>query len=133
MNRVQFNRGSTNIIMVPHRIPIPNGCDDIKWSLGGDVDGIVPSRVEIIIDDSRFRNTFLIFIRQNNVRIASSIHITRLQVFGLHNFNCEDIGRGLADLLELGSAMLRNHLRTPVNIDFMFQPIELCEGIFNIV
>lgn len=133
MNRVEFDRRPTNVVMVTHRIPVPNRCDDVQRSLGRDIHSVFPSGIEVVVDDAGFGNSLLVLVRQDNVGITAAVHVACFQVFCLHDFDGKDIGSRLADLLELRRGILRDDIGASIHVDLMLESVQLGECILDVV
>lgn len=88
---VKLQRGTPDEIMVTKGIIIPNGGDDVKGARYGNIDRLVPPRVEVPHDDSRLGQTLLVLVTQNHVRITIPTGVACFQVLGLYNLDREHI------------------------------------------
>src|SRR6266480_1603596 len=91
MRWVKFERSSADAIMIAKRIPIPNGGDDVEGSCGNNVNGFIPTWIEVGVDDSGLCKSLLILVTKNYIRIAKAIRIARFEVFCLDNLDGEDV------------------------------------------
>lgn len=129
MRGIEFERSSTYAVVIAHGIPIPNGSDDIQWTLSRYVNGFVPSWIKVSIDYPGFGQAFLILVSEDNVWITIAPNITSLEIFRLHDFDSEHISIHL--LLPLGDRrrMALNYSCAGINVDFVLNLIKLnsCE------
>lgn len=132
MRGVQLERCSSNAVMIAESVPIPDSRDDVEWPIGRDIDRLVPSRIEVTVDNSSLRKTLLILIAKDDIRVAQAVHVAGFEILRLDDLNGED-EVVVANALGWRRRVLLNYLSACVNSDLTFQLVELLHSIFDVV
>ena len=133
MDRIKLDRGPSDIVMIANCIPIPSSSDDVERALCGDVNGIFPSWIQVIVDNACFRDPLLMLVRQDDIGIAASVHVAGFEIFRLHNLDREHIRGRPAHLQSLRGRMLRDNFCATIDIDFPFKFVQLRKCILDVV
>lgn len=130
--RIQFKAGPPKTIVIADSIPIPQGSDQQQRAIGEDIKGLLPSWVQIAVDDSGFGQPAVKFVSENNIWVAVSTDIHRFQVLGLHDLDSKDICSLLA-LAALQRFLALDDCCQSLGADRCLDLIELLQSEFNVV
>ena len=119
--------------MVTHRVPIPDGGDDVERPLSCDIHRFIPPRVQVAINDPRLCQPLLILIAQYHVWITEPIHVASFEIFCLDNFDREDICAHFSLPLCHGWRMSLNYLGAAIRIDLFLKAVKLRGGKVHII
>lgn len=118
--------------MVTERVPVPDRGDDVEGSVGSDIYRLVPPWVEIGIDDARLCKPFLIFIAEYDIWITETVDVAGLQIFRFDDLDGKDIVV-VTEALLWRWCMLADDFGTCIDIDFLFELVQLQHCVFNVI
>ena len=111
--------------MISYSIPIPDSGYHIQGTLSGNVDGLVPPRVEVSVDDPSLSKSLLIFVSENHIWVTVAPNIASFQIFSFHDFDCKDVVCDFPLPLSNGGCMLLNYLSASVDVHLMLELVKL--------
>lgn len=117
MHWIQFHRRPSDIVMVAKCVVVPYRSDQVDRPLNSNVEGLIPARVEIAMDNAGLVEAFLILVTKDDVGVTKPVRVASFEIFGLHDLDCEGVlGRFLGllprtiDSVDDGSAAIWIHL-----------------------
>ena len=116
--------------MVTEGVPVPYCCDDVERTTCSDINGLVPPRVEVAVDNASLCQTFLVLVSEHHIWIAEAVYVAGFEILSFDDLDGEDVGGGL--LLSRRLVAL-NDLGAGIDVDLLFKLVELMCSMLDVV
>ena len=111
--------------MVTHGVPVPDCSDDVQWTLGRNIHGLIPPWIQVAVNDPRLCQAFLILVTKHDVGVAVTANIASLEIFCLDYLDSKDVVIDLLLALSDRWCMALNDSSARIHIDLVLQFVKL--------
>lgn len=91
MHRIQLQRRAPDKVMITNHVVVPDRHNKIERPGHGNVDRLVPARVEVPHNHPGLVKALLVLVAQDHVGITGPVGVAGLQLLALDDLDCEHV------------------------------------------